>query len=296
MRTKRWKTLFIGGLAATSLIAASCTSETPSTGRTFKATKTTVNSVNDVWNILCAGSSNGATGDEVKVLNIGFRVKMGVPGSASSHVAVGANPWPGATDCGPGTGGTYTYTGAQQAAVTFNNISAPDVLHLVQGAPLEITGVWAWKLEDDGMLAANLTGAANTVAAALTSTLNATVAAGSVPSDANAIVQTVLDAIMSANFFNLFGAALGNISAFADDAMGSGMYIGIGSSGTLANIIDSTAGQIQFPAIQLPVMVVPPDIGGGAIFSTKDNKTFVNDATNGGISGKHTTTYTWSAS
>lgn len=292
MKFSRIKAALGGGLVATAMIASSCVTEAPAPTKTFKATSVTVNSTNDDWNITCF-----CTKDEPKVINIGFRVKMGVANSASTVVAIGANQWDGIFDQGLGDGGSHTYSGNQQAAVTFANISSPDVLNLAGGTPLEIVGYWAWKIEDDGLLAANANNMANAIATALNPVLNQTVAAGSVPSDPNAIVQTVLDAIMNIGFFNLFAtgftALLNNLNIVSDDVLGSAMYIGVGSSGSLAGIINGVASGIQFPAIAIPTLRVPPDIGGGAIFSTEGARTFVDGSTNGGVDGKHTTTYSF---
>jgi hypothetical protein len=263
----------------------------PKANRTFQATAVTVNSTNDGWNITCF-----CTKDEPKNVNIGFRVKMGVANSASAQVVAGDNAWDGIFEQGLSSGQSHTYTGGERAAVTFNDISMPDVSDLLQGAKLEIVGVWAWKLEDDGILAANVNNVANAASAAIVSALNATVAQASVPSDPNQIVDAVLGAIGNLGFFNLFTTAitgiLNNLNVLTDDVVGSAMYVGIGSSGTLADIIDGVTGSVAFPAIAIPTLRVPPDIGGGAIFSLgKGTKTFSNDFTNDGVDGRHTTSY-----
>src|SRR5688572_3139420 len=62
----------------------------PTASRTFQATRVTVNSTNDNWNVTCF-----CTKDEPKNLNIGFRVRLGVPNSASAQVVAGSNEWNG---------------------------------------------------------------------------------------------------------------------------------------------------------------------------------------------------------
>lgn len=290
MKVSRFKAALVGGLAATAMLASSCVTETPSASKSFRATSVTVNSTNDGWNLTCF-----CTKDEPKVINVGFRVKMGVANSASANVVIGANAWNGLFDQGLSAGQSHNYSGGQQAAVSFPNISSPDVLDLVGGAPLEIVGVWAWKVEDDGVIAASANNLAQAIGDALVPVLNSTVAAGSLPSDPNAIVSTVIDAIMNIGFFNLVSTGLtgimNNLNLSSDDVLGSAMYIGVGSSGGLADIINATAGQIAFPAIAIPVVRVPPDIGGGAIFAATGSRTFVDGSTNGGVDGQHTTTY-----
>lgn len=291
---KRLRTALGAGLVATSLLASACATEAPAPvvhTKTFKAVSVTVNQSNDDCTLFCIAK------DEPKVINVGFRVKVGVPNSASTVVAIGANEWNGIFEQGLGPGQSHTYKPDQQAPITFSNIQAPDLLNLANGQPLEVVGYWAWKVEDDGILAANANNMANAIASALTPVLNDTVANGSLPSDPNQIVQTVLSAIMNIGFFNLVAtgltAIMNNLNISSDDVVGSAMYIGVGSSGTLAEIINATAGQIAFPAIAIPTLEVPPDIGGGAIFSTNGSRTFVDASTNQGVQGKHTTTYSF---
>lgn len=278
-------------------VVASCTTPPPYGGpptgtRTFRAVSVTVNESNDGCWLVCPYR------DEPKVLNIGFRVTMGQANSASAQVSVGANEWNGVFEQGPGEGSSHTYKSDQQGTVTFNNVALPDLLDLAQGAKLEIAGVWAWKVEDDGILAANVNNIADAIAPAIRSALNQTLALASVPSDANQIVSAILSAIGNLGFFNLFATVftglMNNLNILSDDVLGSAMYVGVGASGTLSNIISTAASGISFPAIAIPSLRVPPDIGGGAIFSLGSGaKTFTNNYTNDGVDGRHTTTYTF---
>jgi len=285
-----------GVLVSTAMLATACPENAPvytgppTATRTFQANTVTVNSSNDGCFLVCPYK------DEPKVINIGFRVKLGVANSASAQVVIGSNHWNGLFEQGPGEGSSHTYVGNERAAVTFNNVAMPDILDLAQGAPLEITGVWAWKVEDDGILAANANNMANAIASALVPVLNQTVAASSVPSDPSQIVSTILSAIGNLGFFNLFAtgftAILNNLNISSDDVVGSAMYIGVGSSGTLAGIIDAAVGGNAFPSIAIPALKIPPDIGGGAIFSLgTGTKNFSDGSTNGSVDGRHTTTY-----
>ena len=285
----------IAGLSSIALVGA-CTAGggytyggPPQANRTFKATSVTVNHSNDGCFLFCPYN------DEPKVVNIGFRAIMGTPNSASGFVVSGANHWNGVFEQGPGEGQSYNYQGAEQAPATFNNLLMPDVADLLQGAHLEIAGVWAWKVEDDGILAANVNDIALAIVPAIVAALNQTIAIASVPSDTSQIVNAVLAAIGNLGFFQLFSTVftglLNNLNISSDDVVGSSMYVGIGSSGTLASIIEPVVGSIAFPTVAIPTLIVPPDIGGGKIFSLSYAHNFTDSTTNGGVDGQHTTTY-----
>ncbi len=287
----------IAAVSTLAIFSAACTPPPPYAGppqasRTFKATTVTINTSNDGCFLVCPYK------DEPKVINIGFQVEMGVPNSASAQVSIGANHWNGIFEQGPGEGQSHTYLPNEQGSVPFTGINMPDILDLAQGAKLEIAGVWAWKVEDDGILAANVNNIADAMAPAIVSALNATLAQTSVPSDPNAIVSAIVAAIGNLGFFNLFATVftgiLNNLNISSDDVVGSAMYVGVGSSGALADIIDGVVGSTPFPAVAIPTLSVPPDIGGGAIFSLgTGTKTFSNNFTNGGVDGQHTTAYTF---
>lgn len=298
MRKLSVKGVLPGILLATSLLATACPGSPPYAGpptatRSFTANTVTVNSTNDNWNITCL-----CTKDEPKVVHVGFRVKIGVPGSAAAVVGIGTNRWNGVFEQGLSAGQSTTFSGSEKGTITFQNISMPDVLDLAQGAPIEVVGVWAWKVEDDGILAASVNNFANSLGTAITDALNSTLANTASPGDPNLIVNTIITALTgSGNFFGQFATVLTNLmNAFnisSDDVVGSGMYIGVGSSGTLAGIIDGVAGGVAFPAVAIPVVKVPPDIGGGSVFSLNGTKNFSNNWTNGSVDGRHTTSYTF---
>ncbi len=291
------------GVISLALLATACPTPPvyggPPTGnRSFSATSVTVNSVNDDWNITCFCYK-----DEPKVVNIGFRVTLGGgngiapnPPNATAQVIAGSNHWDGIFEQGLAAGESYNYQGSEKGTVSFNNVGLPDLGDIIQGAKIEIAGVWAWKLEDDGVLAANVTQVADAAATAIVSALNATVGIAQVPQDMNQLVSTIMGAVWNMGFFNLFTTAitglLANLNVLVDDVVGSAMYIGVGSSGALGTIVDGVAP--PFPPLAIPVVKVPPDIGGGAIFSLgTGTKTFINSFTNDGVDGQHTTTYTF---
>jgi|JI10StandDraft_1071094.scaffolds.fasta_scaffold57467_3 hypothetical protein len=286
-----------GVLVSTALMATACPDTAPVYGgpptgnRTFQATSVTVNSDNDGFAVNCFSGC-----DEPRVLNIGFRVKIGVANSADAQVVYGDNHWPGLIQQGLESGESLNYTNGERGALTFNNVALPDILDLAQGAPVEIAGVWAWKVEDDGVLSASPAALANAIASALESVLNTTVATSTLPADPNAIVGLILGAIGNVNFFTGVWAGISTLlpGIVTDDIVGSAMYIGVGSSGALASIIDGATSGVAFPNVQIPLLSWPPDIGGGSIFSLGvGTKTFSNGYTNAGISGQHTTAYTF---
>jgi len=292
--------MLTGVLVSTALLATACPDTAPvytgpPTGtRTFQATSVTVNSTNDGWNITCF-----CTKDEPKVINIGFRVKLGVANSAATVVGIGDNPWNGVFEQGLASGQSHTYTGGETGAATFSNVALPDILDLAAGASVEVAGVWAWKLEDDGILAASVNNFANSIADAIKGVLNSTLANTNAPVDPNLLVNTIITALTgNGNFFSQAITAVTNIlnvlNISSDDVVGSALYIGVGSSGTLAGIVDGVAGSTDLPTVAVPLVNVPPDIGGGKIFSLgTGTKTFSNNFTNGSVDGQHTTTYTF---
>lgn len=290
-----------GVLVSTALMATACPDTLPVYGgpptgnRTFKANTVTVNSNNDGWNITCF-----CTKDEPKVINIGFRVKLGVANSATSQVGVGDNHWNGVFEQGLASGGSHNFSAGESGAVTFSNVGLPDILDLAQGAPIEIAGVWAWKVEDDGILAANVNNFANSLAGAIKDALNATLANTSAPADPNFLVNTIITALTgTGNFFGQIATTITNfLNAFnisSDDITGSAFYVGVGSQGALGDIVDGVTSGVAFPAVAIPVVNVPPDIGGGSVFSLGTTKNFSNNFTNGGVDGQYTVTYTFGA-
>ena len=299
---KLLRSCVLGGVvASTAVLATACPEIPPYAGpptatKAWNANSVTVNSTNDGWNITCF-----CTKDEPKNLSLAFRVKLGVPNSADAWVVAGDNHWDGVFQQGLAAGDSFTYSGGERATATFSNVLMPDVLDLVQGSALEVVGVWAMKLEDDGILAANVTNVANALANGMESALNATVAAGTLPTDPNQIVDVILDAILPGGLTiggiaNLAGTAitglLNNINLLSDDVLGSGLYLGVGASGTLAGIINSTG--VTIPSLAIPAVVMPPDIGGGAIFALDGTNNFTNSATNSGVDGQHTVSYSMS--
>ncbi len=279
----------VAAVALTSAIAllAACQTPPPYGGPPtanfrFEATQVTVvHNQDETCVIICVNKE-----DEVYMLNLWFRVTVGQPGSAQAGYVKGSPDAENLAD-----GDTHNFTGAQRATVNFSNVAVPDVLDLAQGAKVEVVGVWSWAVESDFT---GVTAAAGAAADAIKSALNSTLATGSLPSDAGQIVSTILSGLGLGGVFGIIGPALGSLVwPLQDDVVGSRMYVGVGASGTLQGIIDSSAAGASFPTLDIPVTKVPPDIQGGSIFAT-GNRSFTNQVMDqGNVDGDYRNAFTF---
>jgi len=274
------KGVLSGMLASTALLATACP---PAPGvvlnnPTFSATSVTVNNSQDeVCVIICVNRE-----DEPYVLNVNFRVKIGVPGSASTFVTGSRSN----SLSGLGAGDSAALSGAQQATATFAGVQGLDLLDLLDtNNKLEVWGTYVWAMEEDTVGVAT---AAGNVADILKNALNSTIASTSLPSDAGGIVSLVLDALFD-NVGGAFTLLLSNIPllGLGDDALGGGMYIGIGAKGALGGIIDGSIGTAQIPPIAVPVLALPPDIEHVGLYTLTGAKTFGGQSFSG-AGGQHT--------
>jgi hypothetical protein len=279
MRTRTRLFAVVGMLGVMAMAAACVPPPAPSAETwTFKGTQVTVNNSQDETCVLgiCANRS-----DEPYLINIGFRVKIGQPGSAATQVANARSSAP--QDVGAGS--SRTLTGAQQATVTWGGITPLDILDLANtNNKLEVVGVYSWAAEEDFV---GIGVAANDVADILRQVLNDTLASETLPSDAGFILDLIID-----NLGDAFTLLLQNIPllGLGDDTLGAGMYVGIGAKGTLADIIDSAIGETPFPSFPVPVLSLPPDIEGGAFFTTDGPpRNFTQGYS--GAGGQHTYNY-----
>jgi hypothetical protein len=281
-------------LAAGALVAA-CGPQGPVPAPTvptgnfqFKALSAKNVSSNDESGCFLGICVNPST-DEPYPINIAFTVQIGVPGSATAHAVVGDQHWDwfNPFDQGPDEGETYTFSnGGEQAPVNLSNVPLLDVADLAfTSNHLEVAGVWSWALEGDTD-PIGPGGMADTVADGLKAALNSTLAVGSLPSDPSDIVNSVLGVIGS-HLFPTIGSFLSSVVPWGDDGMGSRMYIGLGARGTLKSIIDSSTASVSFPSIAIPVVKIPPDIDGGAIFSLGSRSFTGQVMTNGSVQGRH---------
>ncbi len=269
----------IATLAVVGLAAACVPPPPPATESwTFRATQVTINDsqdeVRDPLFGLCLVIPN--CDDEPYTLNIGFRVKVGQPNSAQTFVVNNRTDAPSV-----GEGSTATLTGSQQNAVTFTNVRPLDVVDLLNPAnKLEVMGVYTWASEEDWV---GNGVAADSVASLLRSGLNATVATGTLPSDASLILDLVLDDILGA-----LGILAQNIPLFGlgDDVLDGALYVGLAAKGTLSEVIDGVIPTTPPLTFNIPVLDLPPNIVGSGYFTTRNPKEFTQSFS--GWGGTHT--------
>lgn len=257
-------------LILTSVLATACPPPTPpaAVNWSFQAASVTVNESQDEVRDPIFGACISLTGctDEPYVLIVNFRVKLGVANSAQTWVT-GQRDSIGST--GPGGTVNIANGSAASAKATFSNVQPVDVLEVVTGSgAIEILGSYVFALETDTV---GVGSAASGTANVLKDALNSTIAAGTVPSDLSQLLDLLLDNIGSA--FGILGA---NIPLFGlgDDVMGGGLYVGLGVTGELANIVNGAIGSTPFPNIAIPVVDLPPDITDGGFYTTSTSKTF----------------------
>lgn len=249
MRTRSRLVAVVGMLAVLG-IAASCAPPPAPTAQTwrFKADRVTAVQGNDpfIKPPLIGCTAEGFTSncyDEAYTINIWFRVKIGVRNSAqtgvvssrSNAVSLCAQNRPNCS----GNPTARTLNASQGGQVTFNDVKAYDILDLLANpnAPMEIIGVWSWAMEED--IAGTLN--AGPIANILRSVLNDTVAAGSLPSNTNFLVQMILDNLGQALALGGSGllTAVNSVLGYGDDFLGSRMYVAVGAKGDLGQIVDS---------------------------------------------------------
>lgn len=217
--------------------------------------------------------------DEVYVMNLWFRVRVNDPNSA--QVGLTGSRDQAFDDLGDGE--TRALPRNEQATVPFNNVKLLDVGDLATAAnKLEVMGTWTWAMEKDDV---GVTGVQNDIINAVKNALNYTVAAGYIPEDPNELIPVLLGDFDDA-FSLIAGSLFASIPGIPDDAVGSRFYVGVGATGTLSNIIDATVGGTPFPSTEIPIVTIPPDIDGGAIFSMGHNNSFTGQVFDSG-DGRH---------
>lgn len=265
----------VGALAVFAVVAAACGTPPPSpmdpTNFQFKANRVTVLNHNDNF---IYGSK-----DEPFVMNLWFRVRLGDPGSAQTGVAGNRA---GATQS-LGNGESANLPPAGQGLVDFNGVKLLDWDQVADGSgKLEIIGVWTWSMERDDVSVAGLP---NIAADILREALNLTLANGGLPEDPSDLVDLIVGDLGRTIQF-IAGALFGSIPGIPDDAIGSRFYVGLGTRGTLGQIVEETATGVALPSIAIPIVTVPPDIGGGRIFSLDRDHTFNGEVFDQG-QGRH---------
>lgn len=285
------------------LVAAACVPPAPSSDFTFRADQVTVVEHNDPYSTFnlfgetfCSLTEvlDGCY-DEPYLINIWFKVTIGEPGSAQAGVvstragsgarlpavcAVQRQVPNGICPVGSETldlpSGTSARTGG---TVSFGPMPRPDVLDLANGAPITIAGVWSWSMEQD------LIGIAgpNELASILRTALNA-VAAGEVfDGGPDELVQLVVDLLGDAIAVG-GGALLNSITKQlgGDDVLGSRIYVFLGSSGLLAEVVDTFVPDLEGFRLGVASAGIP-DVFGISVRSTASrtirNQVFDGDGT-----------------
>lgn len=270
MRQVRTRAAVVAAFLALSITAAACAPPPPSSSDwAFKADQVTAVVGNDPYiRPFTCGLVEGALQncfDEAYTINIWFRVKFGVANSAqtgvvstrSSAVSLCAQ---NRTNCN-GNPNTRSLNDTQGGRVNFPNVARLDVIDLLAGnAPLEVVGVWTWAMEED------LAGTLNPgpISNILRNVLNDTIAAGSVPSDANALVQLLVDNLGQAILLGgsvLLNALTSTLLGMGDDVMGSRFYIGVGAKGTLGGIVNAAVPDLTGFNLNLGFVGIPNVLG-----------------------------------
>ena len=281
MHSTRSRLFGVVGILAVLGIAAACAPPAPPAVEswTFRADTVVINDSQDEIRDPIFGACIAIPNcdDEPYTLNIGFRVKIGQPGSADAFVVNNRTSAPSY-----GEGSTVRdLTGAQEGPVTWNGLQPLDIVDLLNAEnKLEVIGVYTWASEED-TIGNGL--AADTVADLLEDALNDTLAQGAIPEDLGLLLDLILD-----NIFGALGLLVNNIPTFGlgDDVLGGGLYIGVGAKGDLAALIDTAIAEVPPITFDIPIVSLPPDIDGGGIFTLGSNKTFTQ--TFSGAGGTHT--------
>ncbi|MGB6059060.1 MAG: hypothetical protein WBF71_12450 [Microthrixaceae bacterium] len=256
----------------------------PTKNWSFKGTTVRVDDAQDAVDVPLIGCVVNCK-DEPYLLNIGFRVKIGVPGSAQAWAVNNRTSAP--QDVGAGS---TVSVGAAGGPVVFNNVAPVDLLDLANtNNHLEIMGTYVWASEED-QIGNGL--AADSMASLLKDALNETLAKESLDNlDANFILDLVFS-----NIGNALGIAVQNIPLFGlgDDVMGGALYIGIGAQGTLGSLLDTAIGETPFPQVNIPVLDIPPSIDGGGFFTMTGSKSWTRSFHGGcGLLGGNCGQHTW---
>jgi hypothetical protein len=281
MKGRSVRLAIVGLVATIGLVAAACAAPAAPTAKNWsvKATNITVNDAQDEIRTfgLCVAIPN--CDDEPYLLQVAFQVTIGQANSAQTWVVKGD------TLPSTGEGSSRALTGNQGAPVNFS-VKPLDILDVFNTSnKLTVFGTYTWAAEEDTIN--SLTTGANGIASTFKDILNSLLAAKSLPSDANGIVNLVLDALFN-NIGSLFKVIASNIPCLGlcDDVLGGAVYVGIGAGGTLGSAINSVLAGVTVPQIAIPVVSVPPDVQGGGIFTMTGGKNF--SQTFSGADGTHT--------
>ncbi len=223
----------IGALvAATALLAAACTPGGP------PANNWKVKPVS----IQVLRQEDFDAGDEPYVIQVGFRSKLGVPGSSSASIASqcygAALPAP---DAAPN--GTTVAIPAGSADLSFpmaQNLDIGDVL--LNTAPLEIFGNLSFAMERDGIFGGCAISDAlgSALVPVLTDALNLLIANSPVPPTQDELINLIVANL--GNFLSAVGSILGAIIeglGNPDDIVGVGVSLLLPTAGTFTDLLNT---------------------------------------------------------
>ena len=240
----------------------------------IEGTQVTVNdSQDEVCPIVCVNRE-----DEPYLLQIAFRVKLGVNGSATAWVVGDRNN--DIEDLGAGQTGNLD--GAARATATFAGIRGLDAGDLLNtNNHLELFGTYTWAAEKDEI---SIGSAASGTATIFKNALNAVIAqATGISNDPN-----VLSNQLKQNLGATISIFLNNLPTFGlgDDVLGGSLNIGVAAKGTLGRGLDLALANAPISPTVIPGSL-PPDIQGGRWFTlTKSPHVFYQTYT--GAGGQHT--------
>ena len=233
-------------LSVTALLAVACTPGGPALN-TWKVKPVSIKVVND--------EDKDGGGDEPYAIQIGFRSKVGVPGSASASISSQCyagqvppinifDPNAGSTPVGGtkvlGNGADITFPNAQ-------NLDIGDVL--LNTAPLEIFGTLTFAMERDAVLdsCAISDALANGVVPVLAQALNLLIANSPVPPTQQDLVNLIVNNL--GNFLtaaaNLIGAVIEG-AGNPDDVLGVAAQIHLPTKGAFADLVNAGLGLAGF--------------------------------------------------
>ncbi len=286
LRTRTVRVAAIAIVASFGLVAAACAPAAPpgsppgpaAINWMFEGNQVTVNNSQDETCIIVCVNTH----DEPYLLQVAFKATIGEPGSAHAwRVGSHNNEY---NDLGAGE--SHVLVGAERARATFTDVQPLDLLDALNPAnKMDIVGVYTWAMESDTV---HVDGSADSVANIFEDALNSTIAAGTLPTDEQALVDMIIDLLFN-NVGNAFSLLLANIPllGLGDDVLGGAVYIGLGATGALGSAINAVLGSVSIPnTTLLGDNKLPPDIQGGGMFTMTGGKSFNQTFT--GADGQHT--------
>ncbi len=180
-------------------------------------------------------------GDEPYVIQVGFRSKVGVPGSSSTSISsqCHANKLP-ATDVG--RNGTTVPIPAGSADVTFSGVQNLDIADVATGSsPFEVLGTLTFVMERDGVFAGCAVSDAlkNALLGVVTDALDLLIANSPVPPTTEELVDLIVANL--GDFINAAGSLIGAVLeglGNPDDVIGVAAQIHLPTRGGLTDLIN----------------------------------------------------------